>query len=117
MFSGLDPAFSFEPTWPSHGYLLALALGSQVAGWLMITYALPRLAALETSLLMLMQPMISLFVAALLLGERISWLQSVGIVLVIGGVAYVSLKGATTPVQGEQAWMTDSSPEISRSGA
>ncbi len=112
-----DPGFSLGIAWPSHGYLLALALGSQVAGWLMITYALPRLAALETSLLMLLQPMVSLFVAALLLDERISWLQGLGIFLVVGGVAYVSMKGATKPAKGEQDWISESNPRISSSGA
>ncbi len=106
-FGQLDPGFSLELTWPSHGYLLALALGSQVAGWLMITYALPRLAALETSLLMLVQPMVSLIVAALVLAERISWLQGLGIFLVGGGVAWISVKGATKPAKGEQEWISD----------
>jgi drug/metabolite transporter (DMT)-like permease len=103
-----DPGFSLEIVWPSHGYLLALALGSQVAGWLMITYALPRLAALETSVLMLVQPLVSLIVAALLLSERISWLQGVGIFLVVGGVAWISVKGAITPAKGEQKWISES---------
>ncbi len=105
---GVDPGFSLAPTWPGHGYLVALALGSQVAGWLMITYALPRLAALETSLLMLLQPMISLVLGALALGERISWLQGLGILLVISGVAYVSMKGATRPAKEDSLWISNS---------
>lgn len=96
-----DPGFSLGIAWPSHGYLLALALGSQVAGWLMITYTLPRLAALETSVLLLVQPMVSLILASLLLSERISWLQGLGIFLVVGGVTWISVQGATTPAQGE----------------
>ena len=91
----LLPGFDLNVTWPSHGYLAALALGSQVVGWLFITYVLPRLAALETSLLLLLQPMFAVAVAALWLGERISALQGFGIFLVIGGVGFVSLKGAT----------------------
>lgn len=105
-FGGLDPGFSLEPAWPSHGYLAALALGSQVLGWLMIAFALPRLAALETSILMLLQPMVSLFVGALLLSERISWLQGFGITLVIGGVAFISMRGATK-AKGEPEWTSD----------
>jgi len=37
----------FAPSWPAHGWLLALALSSQVAGWLLISYALPRLPRLR----------------------------------------------------------------------
>ena len=113
----LDPGFSLEFSWPSHGYLLALALGSQVAGWLMITYALPRLAALETSLLMLVQPMVSLIVAALLLSERIFWLQGLGIVLCVGGVAWISVKGATKPAKGEQEWSSDNTISKTRASS
>lgn len=105
---GVDPGFSLEPTWPGHGYLVALALGSQVAGWLMITYALPRLAALETSLLMLLQPMVSLVLGALILGERISGIQGLGIFLVISGVAYVSMKGATRSNDEGSPWISKS---------
>lgn len=60
---------------------------------------------------------ISLIVAALLLSERISWLQDIGIFLVIGGVAHVSMKGATKPAKGEQKWISESNPRVSSSGA
>lgn len=111
-----DPGFSLELGWPSHGFLVALALGSQVAGWLMITYALPRLAALETSILMLLQPMVSLFVGALLLGERIGWLQGLGIALVIGGVAFISTMGATRK-EGEPEWTSDNTISTTRASS
>ncbi len=39
-----------EPTWPEHGWLLVLALTSQVIGWLLIAAALPRLPAALTSI-------------------------------------------------------------------
>ena len=39
----------FEPRFPTHGWLLALALLSQVMGWLAIAYSLPRLPAAYTS--------------------------------------------------------------------
>lgn len=114
---GFDPGFSLEPTWPGHGYLIALALGSQVAGWLMITFALPRLAALQTSLLMLLQPMMSLLMGASLLGERISWVQGLGIFLVISGVAYVSMKGATQPAKEDPKWISRSTISRTRSSS
>src|SRR5256714_11796182 len=37
------------PSWPAHGWLLVLALRSQVLGWLLISISLPRLPAAVTS--------------------------------------------------------------------
>ena len=80
---GLDLAWS----WPAHGWLVAMALGSQVIGWLLIAYALPRLPALETSILLLLQPMATVLWASLLFGEDLSVIQWSGVVLVLTGVA------------------------------
>jgi drug/metabolite transporter (DMT)-like permease len=46
----------FQPSLPTHGWLLALALLSQVTGWLAIAYSLPRLPAAHTSFAILLQP-------------------------------------------------------------
>ena len=86
-----DPAFTWVPTWPGHGWLLALALGSQVVGWLLITHALPRLPALETSMMLLVQPIATLIWGRLLFDERLSSGQRLGALMVLGGVAAVSL--------------------------
>lgn len=53
----IDPAFDLMPSWPGHGRLLLLAVGPQVVGWWVIIRVLPRLPALDTSLLLLVQPM------------------------------------------------------------
>ena len=82
----LDLAWS----WPAHGWLLALALGSQVVGWLLIGYALPRLPAVETSILLLLQPMATVLWAFLIFGEDLSLVQWTGVVLVLAGVALPS---------------------------
>ncbi len=79
----LDLAWS----WPAHGWLIALALGSQVAGWLMIAYALPRLPAAETSILLLLQPMATVLWALVLFGEALSPVQWAGVLLLLSGVA------------------------------
>ena len=39
----------WTPGWPAQGYLLLLALSSQVVGWLLISITLPRLPAAVTS--------------------------------------------------------------------
>ena len=44
------------PAWPSAGWLVLLALTSQVLGWLLITVSLPRLPAAMTSMILTIQP-------------------------------------------------------------
>jgi drug/metabolite transporter (DMT)-like permease len=80
--------------WPAHGWLVALALGSQVAGWLLIAYALPRLPAVETSVLLLLQPMATVLWAFLLFAEDLSALQWLGVALVLTGVGLPALGAA-----------------------
>jgi len=89
-----DPHFSLAVTWPAHGWLLALALAPQVTGWLLITAALPRLPALETSVLLLGQPMFTVLWAFLIFGERLSVVQWAGAALVLGGVGLLSARGS-----------------------
>lgn len=79
------------PTWPAHGWLLALALVSQVGGWLAIGYALPRLPAAETSTFILLQPVLTMTWGAIIFAERPSALQLGGAVLVLTGVAAVAV--------------------------
>ena len=76
------------PSWPSAGWLLLLAISSQVIGWLLIGAALPRLAAAVASLLLTLQPIASVALAALILGESPTVLQLAGVALVL--VALVS---------------------------
>ncbi|MFZ0626093.1 MAG: DMT family transporter [Acidimicrobiia bacterium] len=82
------------PSWPAHGWLLALALGAQVCGWLLIGYALPRLPAVETATIILLQPMLTMIWGALIFGERPSIIQLVGALLVLGGVGFVAASRA-----------------------
>jgi drug/metabolite transporter (DMT)-like permease len=92
---GLD--FSFEVTWPEHGWILMMALVTQVFGWLFITYALPRLPALETSTLILLQPMLAIIWARLLFDETLSWIQWLGVALILGGLLILNARGAVEP--------------------
>ncbi|MDQ6648584.1 MAG: DMT family transporter [Actinomycetota bacterium] len=85
------------PSWPAHGWLLLLALSSQVVGWLLISVSLPRLPAAVTSVLLLLQPVASVGLGALLLGESPSTGQLVGVGLILFGVV------AATAGRGAQA--------------
>jgi drug/metabolite transporter (DMT)-like permease len=74
----------------SHAWLALLALTSQVLGWMLIGSALPRLAAALGSVLIMVQPVGSVGLGALLLGERPSPLQLVGVATILVGVLVAS---------------------------
>lgn len=93
-FGVVDPGFSLRLAWPAHGWLLALALLVQVFGWLLVTRALPRLPALETSVMLLLQPMATVLWAFLLFAERLASLQWIGVLLVLGGVGTLMALGS-----------------------
>ena len=80
----------FVPVWPGAGWLILLALTSQVAGWLLITYALARLPAAVTSLLLMVQPVGSMILGAIIFSENPSVLQLLGVVLMIAAVIYAT---------------------------
>ncbi len=88
------------PSWPAHAWLVALALNSQVLGWLLISYALPRLPALITSVLLLLQPVAAVLLGMVLLGEAPSRVQLVGVGLVaVGIVVATSRQGDRRPAR------------------
>jgi drug/metabolite transporter (DMT)-like permease len=76
----------FAPSWPEHGWLVLLALSSQVLGWLLITSSLPRLPASVTSVLLTLQPLTSLVLGIILLGEDPTGLQILGAAFVLTGL-------------------------------
>ncbi len=88
----VDGQLDFTVTWPAHGWLLAMAVGSQVVGWQLIGAALPRLPALETSIVLLVQPMITVVWARLIFAEQLSPVQGIGILLVLSGVGWLSMR-------------------------
>jgi drug/metabolite transporter (DMT)-like permease len=101
---GASGALDLAWSWPAHGWLLAVAMGSQVGGWLLIAYALPRLPAVETSILLLLQPMATVLWAWLVFGEALSVVQWSGVLLVLAGVALPTvgaLLGSKRGVLGE----------------
>lgn len=86
LFGGADPV----PHWPAHGWLLLLALGPQVLGWVLITWSLPRQPAALTALLLLIQPVATVAISAAVLAERPSPLQLAGCAAIALGVLYGS---------------------------
>ncbi|MFP3854568.1 MAG: DMT family transporter [Anaerolineales bacterium] len=73
----------------SYGFLLALALGPQVVGWLLINYAQGHLPASLVSPTLLGQPVVTAAFAAVLLAEPLFPLQILGGAAVLFGVFLV----------------------------
>lgn len=85
------------PGWPAHGWLALLALTAQVLAWLLISVSLPRLPAVVTSLLLLLQPVGAVLLGVALLGEAPSPAQSAGVVVVVAGIACATLGPTRRP--------------------
>jgi drug/metabolite transporter (DMT)-like permease len=72
-------------------WLAMLGITAQSIGYLAISISLPRLPAVVTSIILLAQPPTTVFLAMILLDERPSPAQLVGVGLVIGGIALATL--------------------------
>ena len=91
-----------QPTWPGHGWLIVLALLCQVAGWLAIAHALPRLPAAHTSFAVLLQPVLTLVWGYVILHqEGHSQNQAIGIFLVLAAIIAVTLYGSVSSAEAD----------------
>jgi drug/metabolite transporter (DMT)-like permease len=80
------------PGLESQAWLVLLALSSQVLGWLLISVSLPRLPAVITSIVLMLQPMTTVLLGAVLLSERPSAIQLSGVLVVLAGVAFATIR-------------------------
>lgn len=82
-------------------WLIVLAVTSQVLGWLLISVSLPRLPALITSILLMLQPVASVFLGIVILSEAPSAVQLLGVAVVLSGVAIAMIvpRRSATPAQ------------------
>jgi drug/metabolite transporter (DMT)-like permease len=91
------------PVWPGAGWLIVLGLTSQVLGWLLIGASLPRLPAALTSVLLTVQPLGSVALAALIFSESPSALQLVGVGLILAALLAAGRSGGPQPPPGVSA--------------
>ncbi|MBA2567708.1 MAG: DMT family transporter [Actinobacteria bacterium] len=81
----------FTPPLEATLWLIVLALTSQVVGWLLISVSLARLPTALTSVLLTVQPLLSVLFAAWLVDERPSPLQLVGAAAILVGLIIASV--------------------------
>lgn len=91
----LDPL----PPATSLAWLALLGLTSQSLGYLLISLSLSRLPAVLTSIILLAQPVMTVGLSIVLLGEAPSASQLVGVALVVGGIAAATLGAAMARVR------------------
>jgi drug/metabolite transporter (DMT)-like permease len=90
----------FTPSLEATAWLIALALSSQVLGWLLITVSLGRLPTALTSVLLTLQPLLAVLFAALLIDERPSTLQLFGAAAILAGLLIASMgRGKATTLE------------------
>jgi drug/metabolite transporter (DMT)-like permease len=96
VFTGLAGVVIGDIDWvpglEAQAWLVLLALSSQVLGWLLISVSLPRLPAVLTSILLMLQPVCTVILGAVLLSEAPSAVQLTGVAIVLAGVAFATLK-------------------------
>ena len=80
------------PSWPSHGWLLLLAVSVQVMGWLLISISLPRLPAAITSVVLTLQPVGSVLLGIWILSEAPSAFQLIGVLFIVAGLLMTTLR-------------------------
>lgn len=90
--------FEWTPGWPAMGWLLALAVCSQVCGWMLVGSGLARLPPFVGASLLMLQPALFVATGMLILGERPSASQLLGCTLLICAVWAVSAYRASPHV-------------------
>jgi drug/metabolite transporter (DMT)-like permease len=93
---GLLGDLDLVPSLPMHAWLVILALTSQVIGYLFINVSLPRLPSVITSLILLTQPVATVILSMILLGETPSPGQLLGVVFVVVGLVVANASRART---------------------
>jgi drug/metabolite transporter (DMT)-like permease len=77
------------PGWAGVGWLAVATVCGQVLGWLLVARSSPKLSHQAGAALLLLTPVGAVVLGAVVLGERPTWWQAAGCVLILGG-AYLS---------------------------
>ena len=85
------------------GWLVVLALTSQVLGWLLITAALPQVPASLSSVVLTLQPVMAVVLAMILVDEDPSAVQLLGILVVVAGIVLATAGGRRAREPGPEA--------------
>ncbi len=79
-------------SWKSQLYLVLIALVAQSLGWILIKTNITRIPSHKGSLMLLVQPMLTMFWGFLILGEPLTPVQITGMVLALGLIALYQIR-------------------------
>lgn len=91
--AGVASGADLTPSAASHGWLILLALGPQVLGWTLISLGSVKLDVLVTGLILTLQPVVSLVLAGVVLGEQLGAVQGIGCAVVVLGLVIATWPG------------------------
>ena len=77
--------------WLGWGILFLLAVGPTLAGFGLYNVSLTYLPSSVANLIVTLEPAITALIAYLLLGERLTWVQVCGSLLILGGVVFLRI--------------------------
>ncbi|MEV4111036.1 DMT family transporter [Nonomuraea sp. NPDC049695] len=100
----------WAPGWATVGWLAGVALFGQVLGWLLVAVWSPRLPSYLGAILLLLTPVGSVALGALVLGERPTMPQLAGCALILAGACVAGIRAPAT----NQADDADSSRDAAR---
>ncbi|MFD9667614.1 DMT family transporter [Rhodococcus sp. NPDC059968] len=97
-----DPV-DLSPGWAAVGWLAALAIVGQVAGWILVGVSLPRLTPGVGASILMLQPVLAVVLGVVVLGERLSPTQIIGVVMVTLAIRVVAMppRRVKRPVRGD----------------
>jgi drug/metabolite transporter (DMT)-like permease len=81
---------TLDPPLAAIGWLALSAICGQVLGWLLVARATPKLDSQSASVLLLLTPIGSLVLAALILGQGATGLQLAGSLVILGCAVIVT---------------------------
>ena len=103
LYGAVAGDLDLTPSLGATGWLIVLALSSQVFGWLLITISLPRLPAALSSVMLTFQPLCAVLFAALLLDESPSHVQLLGAACILAGLIVASVTRRTPVLEPAQS--------------
>ncbi len=103
VYGAITGDLDLTPSLGATGWLIVLALSSQVFGWLLITISLPRLPAALSSVMLTFQPLCAVLFAALLLDETPSQAQLLGAACILAGLIVASVTQRTPVLESAQS--------------
>jgi drug/metabolite transporter (DMT)-like permease len=102
--------FRLGHAWPALGWLVVLALTSQVLGWLLITASMSRLQAWMIGVVLLTQPAGSVLLGYLVLNQRPAPIQLLGMTLILIGVLVAVTRSASRSASRQASEHQDHAP-------